>query len=170
MTPQEFSLAFAGNAIGLVVASQVNGRLVGRVGSYHLMTVGLCGLASAGGRCCSSFVCDRHLRARRRARLHVHHARARSGFIGPNAQALALNDFPHAAGSASALLGMLQFAIGAAVAPLVGLGGSHDALPMAIVMAAMGVLAVLVRFALSSGPPPPPVPVELVAASTSAVD
>ena len=39
------------------------------------------------------------------------------------------------AGSASALLGLLTFVVGAAVAPLAGLGGTHTALPMAVVIA-----------------------------------
>ena len=40
-----------------------------------------------------------------------------------------------AAGTASALLGLLQFISGALVAPLVGIGGSNTALPMGIVIA-----------------------------------
>lgn len=54
------------------------------------------------------------------------------------------------AGSASALLGLLPFLLGAAVAPLVGLGGGQNALPMGIVimvcdLLALGVYMTLVR-------------------------
>jgi DHA1 family bicyclomycin/chloramphenicol resistance-like MFS transporter len=147
LSPQEFSVAFGVNAIGMVTASQVNGRLVSRVSSYRLMSIGLIGLSASGvallivvatgfgglfGVLGCSFV-----------------GLCSNGFVGPNAQALALNDFPHAAGSASALLGVLQFSIGGLVAPLVGLGGSHDAMPMAIAMAALGVSALIVRFGLA---------------------
>jgi MFS transporter, DHA1 family, multidrug resistance protein len=69
------------------------------------------------------------------------------GFVLPNATALALTDYPRTAGSASALLGVLQFAIGAAAAPLVGVLGAKTALPMAVVMAALSVSA-LVAFVL----------------------
>jgi len=48
-----------------------------------------------------------------------------------------------AAGSASALLGVSQGAIGAIVAPLVGLGGATTALPMAAAIAAFGVAALV---------------------------
>ena len=48
-----------------------------------------------------------------------------------------------AAGTASALLGLLQFISGALVAPLVGIGGSNTALPMGIVIALCEVGAVL---------------------------
>jgi DHA1 family bicyclomycin/chloramphenicol resistance-like MFS transporter len=68
------------------------------------------------------------------------------GFIVPNATALALAKVDtQVAGSASALLGVLQFSIGAVFAPLVGLGGATTALPMAAFIAAFG-LATLATF------------------------
>lgn len=42
-----------------------------------------------------------------------------------------------AAGTASALLGLLQFISGALVAPLVGIGGSNTALPMGVVIGSL---------------------------------
>ena len=47
-----------------------------------------------------------------------------------------------AAGSASALIGVIQFACGAVMAPIVGLGGI-SALPMAIAMAVLGPAAIV---------------------------
>ncbi len=47
------------------------------------------------------------------------------GFVMPNATALALADHAEVAGSASALLGVNQFLVGAVVAPLVGIAGRH---------------------------------------------
>jgi DHA1 family bicyclomycin/chloramphenicol resistance-like MFS transporter len=61
------------------------------------------------------------------------------GLVIPNATALALIDYPHAAGRASALLGMLQFTFGALAAPLVGVAGGDTAVPMALLMAAFGI-------------------------------
>jgi DHA1 family bicyclomycin/chloramphenicol resistance-like MFS transporter len=58
--------------------------------------------------------------------------------VVPNAAALALTDYPHAAGSASALLGVFQFAFGGVTAPLVGAGGRGTAVPMALVIALFG--------------------------------
>ena len=66
---------------------------------------------------------------------------ASQGMIGPNTSALALAGHPRTAGSASALLGVLQFAVGAVASPLVGVGGSATALPMALVIAVCGVSA-----------------------------
>jgi MFS transporter, DHA1 family, multidrug resistance protein len=53
-----------------------------------------------------------------------------------------------AAGSASALLGVLQFAIGAVVAPLVGLRGTTSALPMAGGIAAFAIVTLVLFLVL----------------------
>jgi DHA1 family bicyclomycin/chloramphenicol resistance-like MFS transporter len=147
LSPQMFSLVFALNAIGLISASQVNGRLVGRIGSTRLMTFGLIGLAT-GGVAALVVVASGHFGLAGLLPC-MFLVLTSNGFVAPNAMALAMNGFPEAAGSASALLGVLQFSIGASVAPLVGLGGTHDALPMVIVMAALGVSAISVRLLLS---------------------
>jgi MFS transporter, DHA1 family, multidrug resistance protein len=64
-------------------------------------------------------------------------------FVQSNAIALGLTNHPQIAGSASALLGVSQFAFGAVMAPLVGIGGANTALPMAIVVASCGIAAAL---------------------------
>ena len=60
------------------------------------------------------------------------------GFVVPNATALALSRHPEAAGTGSALLGVIQSGIAAVAAPLVGIAGTRSALPMAAVIAACG--------------------------------
>ena len=57
------------------------------------------------------------------------------GLILPNATAAVMAPFPEQAGVASALLGMLQFSVGAATGALVGLFHDGTARPMAFVMA-----------------------------------
>lgn len=63
------------------------------------------------------------------------------GLVIGNAAALAIERVPHAAGAGSAVLGALQSALGAAVAPLVGLGGAHTAIPLFTGMAISATLA-----------------------------
>jgi MFS transporter, DHA1 family, multidrug resistance protein len=58
------------------------------------------------------------------------------GLIRPSAMALALGPHPERAGSAAGLIGATQFLLSAALLPIAGVGGSHDALPMAIAMCA----------------------------------
>ncbi|MGU3411228.1 multidrug effflux MFS transporter [Microbacterium sp. M1A1_1b] len=65
------------------------------------------------------------------------------GLVLGNATALALGAVPSAAGSASAVLGALQFGLAALVSPLVSIGGSSTAAPLAIVMVAAAVVAVV---------------------------
>jgi DHA1 family bicyclomycin/chloramphenicol resistance-like MFS transporter len=137
LSPAQFSLAFGLNGAGLIIASHVNGRLVGRLGPVRLFTYGALGLAAGSvGLLFAVMAC-------------MFVVLSSNGFIAPNAMALALNDFPQAAGSASALLGVLQFAIGAAAAPVVGVAGPRGDLPMGISMAFFGVSALAVRTLLS---------------------
>jgi DHA1 family bicyclomycin/chloramphenicol resistance-like MFS transporter len=80
------------------------------------------------------------------------------GLVNPNATALALADHPSDAGAASALLGTSQFLIGAAAAPLVGLAGAADAMPMALTIAAAVTLAALALATTRVAPALTPVP------------
>ncbi|WP_116105853.1 multidrug effflux MFS transporter [Lewinella sp. IMCC34191] len=63
------------------------------------------------------------------------------GFIFPNSSALSLDTIQHTAGSASALMGSLQMAIGALASALVGVLQNETALPMVAVMALCGAVA-----------------------------
>jgi DHA1 family bicyclomycin/chloramphenicol resistance-like MFS transporter len=54
---------------------------------------------------------------------------------------------PQAAGSASAVLGALQFGLAALVSPLVSIGGEGTAAPLAVVMLAAAVVAVVALLA-----------------------
>ena len=58
-------------------------------------------------------------------------------FVLPNSTALALADHAKVAGTASALLGLIQFIVGAIAAPLVGVAGPDTAVPMGVVMVAL---------------------------------
>jgi DHA1 family bicyclomycin/chloramphenicol resistance-like MFS transporter len=145
LSPQLFGVMFGTNALGLVIASQVNGQLVGRVPLKRLLLAGLIATASGGvvlllvvssgiglvGILPSLFVVVSSM-----------------GFVMPNATALALSDHPRIAGSASALLGVMQYAIGAAAAPFVGAFGVKTALPMAVVIAGLGVSGLVTFVAL----------------------
>jgi DHA1 family bicyclomycin/chloramphenicol resistance-like MFS transporter len=80
------------------------------------------------------------------------------GFVGPNSQALALQRYPEAAGTASAVLGSFQFVMAAIVAPLAGLGGTADALPMALLITALPLAAFGSRILAGFRPSGPPLP------------
>ncbi len=69
------------------------------------------------------------------------------GLVFPNGTALALAGQKQAAGTASALLGLLQFALGAVLPPLASLGGVTP-LVMALSILVTAVAAALVQLAL----------------------
>lgn len=64
------------------------------------------------------------------------------GLVFGNATALAMSGLGANAGSASAVIGALQFGLGALVSPLVGVRGSQSAGPLAIVMLVCAGIAV----------------------------
>ena len=64
------------------------------------------------------------------------------GRSSPNALALALVDHPDKAGTATGLMGAPQYLLGAGLAPLVGLGGASNGVPMASLLVALSLLAV----------------------------
>jgi DHA1 family bicyclomycin/chloramphenicol resistance-like MFS transporter len=134
VSPQLFSVIFAFNAVGIMIASQASRALVARYGPLAMLTAGVCIGAVGGLGVLVSVVGDLGL-AGLLPSLFVMVSSV--GMVLPNAAALALADHPRTAGSASALLGLTQFATGALAAPLAGVGGSHTALPMAIVMATL---------------------------------
>ncbi|MFC5820476.1 multidrug effflux MFS transporter [Nonomuraea harbinensis] len=131
-SPQQYSLIFGLNAFGLIAMSQVGGRLAGRVPQVRLILAGL-GVALAGGALLLLAVVIGLGLTGVVAGLFV--IMCGQGLILPGTGALALaGQPPQVAGAASALLGVLQFALGAVAAPFVGLFGADTALPMAVVM------------------------------------
>lgn len=135
LSPQLFSLVFGVNALGIMAASQINGRLVDRAPLPRLLAVGLAMTALGGIAVLAAVLGHVGLIGVTPALCVVVSSQ---GIVLPNATSLALSGHPRTAGSASALLGVLQYVIGAAAAPLVGVGGTATALPMAAVIAALG--------------------------------
>jgi DHA1 family bicyclomycin/chloramphenicol resistance-like MFS transporter len=141
LSPQIFGLIFAGNAVGLVVMSQVSARLVGRFGPQRLLTFGIVACAASGLGLLLAVLAHGGLATVLPCFFVLLSAFA---LVAPNVTALALAPYPHIAGSASALIGLVQFGVGAAVAPLVGVAGTHSAVPTATVIAALVLAAILV--------------------------
>lgn len=138
LSPQTFSFIFGANALGIVLAGQISGRLVGRVSPSRLLAVALIAVALGGTALLLVVIAGVGLPGILPALFVMV---ASQGLVLPNSTALALANHPRTAGSASALLGVLQFALGAASAPLVGIAGSTTALPMATVIAFLGLSA-----------------------------
>jgi DHA1 family bicyclomycin/chloramphenicol resistance-like MFS transporter len=140
VSPQQIGIVFGVNAFGLVIMAQVGGRLVGRVESQTLLAWGVATLAIGALALLGVVLGGIGLIGMLPALFVVI---ASLGLIAPNAPTLALAGTT-TAGSAAALLGVLQFSIGAIAAPLVGLAGTTSAVPMAAAIAAFGIAALVV--------------------------
>jgi DHA1 family bicyclomycin/chloramphenicol resistance-like MFS transporter len=136
VSPQLFSLIFAVNGLGIIAAGQVSRQLAGRVTLRALLAAGLTGSAGGGAALLAGAAAGFGLPLVLPA-LFVMVSSV--GLIQPSATALALEGHAQDAGSASGMLGLAQYAIGAVTAPLVGVAGPHTDLPMAIVICVLGV-------------------------------
>jgi MFS transporter, DHA1 family, multidrug resistance protein len=130
LSPQGFSLAFGVNSLGIMTAAQVSARLIRRWSPLRVLSVGLLvNLAGALGLLITVLL-GLGLGFLLPALFVMVSA---IGLILPNATALALSGHADQAGTASALLGLLQYVIGGLVAPLVGIAGEDSAVPLGVV-------------------------------------
>jgi DHA1 family bicyclomycin/chloramphenicol resistance-like MFS transporter len=141
LSPQLYSVVFAVNALGISLASQISRRAVDRVGPAALLRAGIATSAIGGTGTLLAVVTDAPLGLLLAALFLVVSA---IGLVRPNAMALALGPHPERAGSAAGLIGAAQFIFGAALLPIAGVGGSSDALPMAVAIAATALASPLV--------------------------
>ncbi|WP_222194665.1 multidrug effflux MFS transporter [Modestobacter italicus] len=138
---QQFGLLFGAGAFWLIAATQLNPVLLRRFSPAQVLVAGtvagaLAGLVllalaatGTGGLFAVAIPLWAVLFA--------------CGLALPNAPALALSRHGESAGTAAALLGAVQFGVGAAVSPLVGLLG-NDAVAMGIVIVGSLGLAIVV--------------------------
>lgn len=140
LSPQAYSIVFAANGLGILAASYASRQLVGRTTPARLLNAGVALGAGGAALLLAGLAVDAPVGVVLVALALVVSS---IGLVNPNATTLALADHPSDAGAASALLGTSQFLIGAAAAPLVGLAGPGDALPMGITIAVAVTLAAL---------------------------
>ena len=151
VTTAHFGFFFGANALGLVLAAQLNARLVRRfssdeiirkvlivqVGSGVLLFAGvLSGVLQLYGVAVFLFI-------------YV----ASVGCLFPNITAMAMAPHGTKAGSASALIGVIQFTLAATSASLIGAANSGAAVPVATVIGICAVSAAILyrRLVVSAG-------------------
>ena len=156
LSPQGFSLVFAVNGLGIVLVGQVNGRLVRRFSSRGLLVAGLCVSATGGLLLLLGVLIGAGLPVVLPALFLVVSS---IGLVAPNSLTMALADYANQAGTASSLVGVLQYIFGGLMAPVVGLGGVGTALPMAVVIAVLP-LGGLIIFRTMARSRTPAVPAE----------
>ncbi|WP_339531736.1 multidrug effflux MFS transporter [Pseudomonas mucidolens] len=139
---EHYGWLFGTNAAGFILVAQVNARLLSKRGPAFLLTRTVwVYLAAALALLAVSAL---HTEALWPLMLPLFFCIASLGCIMPNTSACAMNGQGARAGSASALLGCIQFGIAAGAASLVGVLHNGTAMPMAMVISLCGVLAVIV--------------------------
>jgi len=121
LSEQQFAFVFAGGAVGLIGATQLNVRLLRRWTPQQIMAAAL--LAGLGFALMLLVLAATEVGGLVGILIPLWLTLATVGLIMPNAPALALSRHGEAAGTAAALLGAVQFGVGALAAPLVGVLG-----------------------------------------------
>ena len=130
LSAPSFSLAFGLNSVGIMVMSQVGGRLSRTLPPARVLALGL-GLNLLGAAALATTVVSGLGLPVLMVSLFV--MVSALGLVFPTATAIAMSGYPDQAGTASSLLGLGQFLVGAVVAPLVGIGGEGTAVPLGMV-------------------------------------
>ena len=131
LSAQEFAWIFAAGAVAITAGTQINGAMLGRVEPEQILRWAvLAGFAVTGSMV---VVTALGLGLWPLIVLLVLTLLV-TGILLPAVPIIALEANAHRAGSAAALLGAMQFGVGAAIAPVTGLFEEGSALAMAIVM------------------------------------
>ena len=145
VSPQQFSLLFGINGLGLIIGSQLVGRLADYISERTFLKIGLGISIGAGAILLIALLLKAPLIA---VAIPIFFFVSSISIIGTTSFALAIESQGHIAGSASALLGLLPFVLGSLSSPLVGIAGSYTGVPMGITIFGASLLAFLSYFVL----------------------
>lgn len=146
LSPVAFGLSFGFGVLGFIAGTIIAQRLVGRRGLDGVIALGVACLAGGGlgMLACVATGLGGHLGVTGPMALYA----CGVGLTMPQAQASAMMPFPDRAGAASSLTGLCQMLFSACVGLLVGALLRGSALPLPLIMSAIGVAA-LALFHLS---------------------
>lgn len=148
VSPQVYSAIFGINSIGIVLASQLSSRLSFQFGEKKILVIGLITAV------CGSFALLLMIQLQAGligVLVPLFVVITSVGLVAPTSTSLAMDRQGRNAGSASALIGLLQMGLGAIATPIVGIGGSLTATPMGLVMAVSTICAILSYLLLARG-------------------
>ena len=141
VAPWVYGLIFGFNAFGLISAAHLNSMLMTKFDPIKVLRFGIYAQATAGIILLLTAITGAFGFAGILVPLFLY-----LFFLSltrPNATVLAMAPFKHCAGTASALMGALQFAIAAGASTVMGLFHSTSAVPMAAAIAFCGITGAL---------------------------
>ncbi|MDN5565049.1 MAG: transporter, partial [Luteococcus sp.] len=143
LSPQVFGVVFASMSLGLSLSSQFNPRLVRRIGPVRGLLTGL--LVITIGALAMLLLAQFRVGGLAGFLVPMFVVMMGLGLALPNAPAVALHRHGANAGTAAALLGAAQFAMGGIVTPVVGAldDGTSRPIPLVILSAALVALVVM---------------------------
>ncbi|HWJ73405.1 MAG TPA: multidrug effflux MFS transporter [Kaistia sp.] len=144
LTPTQYSLAFSVNAVSFFGVAQLNGVLARRFGLQRLMRYAVVGYAVPMVVVFLLFLSGVDSLPVMMAMLFI--AFGFLGLVVPSSAVLALDDHGAIAGTASALMGTLQFGAGIVVMAVVGLFLDGTAVPMLAGIAGASVIALVLTY------------------------
>ena len=142
---EHYGWLFGSNAAGFILVAQINARMLAKRGPAFLLSRMVWVYLAAGLTLLA--VSSLHTQQLWPLLLPLFVCIASLGCIIPNASACAMSGQGARAGSASAMLGCLQFSVAAAAAWLVGVLHDGSAMPMAMVISLCGLVSVAIAVA-----------------------
>lgn len=145
IAPREYGVVFGGMVVFMTVGSLLNARFVRQLGAGPILRWAVLVPAIAGTTAAIlGWIEARHGTIGLWPFLACFVAQiATISLIGPNATAMALQRYPHMAGTASSLMGVVTFGTGAAFGAVVGQTFDGTIAPMTFAMAVAGILCLV---------------------------
>lgn len=141
LSPEHYGMLFGVNALGLIAAAQVNVRLLRRFAVRRILTTAI--LAYVVAAAVLTFLATSGLGGLIALMIPLFVAISSLGLVLGNAAAAAMAQAGDYRGTASALIGVMQFTLSAAISGLAGMLQNGTAVPMAGIILGCGITALI---------------------------
>ena len=141
VSPQQFSLIFALNGIGIIISAQFAGRLSARFNAMRILNAGVLISFTGSVLVLTAVLIDGPLFF---MIISLFLVVASVGMVSTSSLSLGMQNQKKSAGSAAAFLGLLPFIGGAVVSPIVGIRGEFVSWPMGVVIMGCSFFALII--------------------------
>lgn len=136
----QFSIVYAINGLGILVAAHISAKLAAKMGEYHALGVFVIMSLIGGSLVWLNVVVSNHVLLMCLAFFLIV---APVGGISSLTTSIAMQHVQTGTGAASGILGLMRYAMGGLVSPLVGLMGADSLIPLAVVVAVVQVFGTM---------------------------